>query len=1018
LKRNLFILLALLFFLPGAIVYASSYTGPGNRTTTHTTTTWSGIFEGRRCSQIGGVWAWRVETTCDCANTACVDAAKITYGSYYPGECTAANTSAHGQGVWASTCTSTTTTYTTTYDPVSTSRSLNCVTPGNSGWCRGGLSLTLNASEPIPGQSVIRFDNDSGVICNPANAPSITCTVPISQQGTHASDFWALSTWGDTSLKRAYSWNLDSLAPALTASASGTQNGDWYITDVSLSLSATDATSGIAPSTYRYRINNGAWQSGSSLTLSTDGIHTINAEVQDVAGNTGTRSLTIRLDKTAPTVNPSTSGIQQNGWFRTAVEAAANASDATSGLAWVEHRVNGGAWYPGGLVTVSADGVHSVTFRATDNAGHVTTREVLFSIDNTPPLLIHSLPAPGGENSWHTANVIATLSASDALSGLAPDGLRFRVNDGPWQTGGSLSLDADGLHTIEAQAQDLAGNLRTLSFNVAVDTTPPLLTVSAPEGWRNTGAVATATASDATSGIAAMQHRIAGGAWQNGANRFFEVEGIHEIEFRATDNAGFVTTRSATLQIDLTAPTVIAAPAPDGLDGWFVSHALIPLEALDTLSGVAPGSLEYRQEGQEWTAGEVVSVSQEGIYLIEARASDRAGNIGETSVEVRVDTTPPELEIVVTSEISEHNGWFRAPVTATALAADATSGLSTLSYRVQLADWQEGGSLVLGDGDHQLTMRAADVAGNKTETTRRFRVDGTPPVSTFAIVSGPLSGLVSLSGSSVDETSGIALVEHSLDGGLTWQVLPHTGGRWTMDYDTSSHPDGMHTILVRASDFAGNVELPVALGVMVNNVPPQVSISKSWWIWESGTLLVRPGVAALGVVRLQIICPGLQDVILEFRDLDKMPGEFTWNRRCGEGILAAPGEYQVILTACTNNGRCASDEGLIKIPAGQELEATATPEAVPSAELLPTRPAATPVITPRAVILPNVNEQIYLAPATIHWPLWLVPLAGLLGLVIALGANHVRDPRPRAVEKLADVFARRKDSINHLRRDC
>jgi hypothetical protein len=861
-KKAIFTLFALMVFIPAAVVYASSYTGPGNRTNISTD-----VIVRTQClsTQYDGfppVWRYR---DWDGVYAAPGSATALHWQATYPyaPEHTHCHSGLNGQYGWGEK-----TVNTGSYDPpVSTSRSLTCGTPGNSGWCRGGLTLTMNASEPIPGENVRRFDNDNGELCNPTNAPSITCIVPITQQGAHSSDFWALSTFGDTSYKRSYSWSLDSVAPAMAANTSGSQTGDWHTSNVTLSLSGTDATSGIASSTYRYRINGGAWQSGNGLSITTDGIYTINAEVQDVAGNTGAQNITIRLDKTPPLINPAITGTLNNGWYRFNPSVSANANDAMSGIASIEVRHNGGAWQTctvGDCVQdVTQDGVHVFEFRSTDNAGHVSSiRSVTIQRDNTPPVVTHSLPVPDGSNGWHISNPVIPLSANDALSGIFPDSLAYRVNGGSWATGNSVTISEDGTHTVDLQANDLAGNTGTDSFSV------------------------------------------------------------------------------------------------------------------------------------------------------------------------QVDTTPPDLDITVSSAAPTQNGWHVEPATAGAIASDATSGVGLVEYRVENAvastaragrfspapqsAWVTGDNLILTDGDHLVYMRATDVAGNKTVNSERIRVDLTLPTSTFAPLQGPVSGVVALTGISFDAHSGVDVVEYSFDDGLTWETISHTGGEWAVPFDTTGSPDGEYTILVRATDLAGHTELPpTSLTVTVNNKPPKPLMTESWWIWESGELAVEPGITPLGEIRLQITCGGQADVRLTFNDLAKLPSEFTWNRRCGDGHLAPPGDYQVTLTACNIYGKCDFVLGTIRIPEGQTPtltpEPTGEPKPTSTTTSVPSSPPATSPPEPPVEIMEIIAIAEAVPEVVARLSLWLLPLAGIVGSLAALGINHLHDPRPAAIRKLGSLLARRVD---------
>lgn len=568
--------------------------------------------------------------------------------------------------------------------------------------------------------------------------------------------------------------------------------------------------------------------------------------------------------------------------------------------------------------------------------------------------------------------------------------------------------------TVTASAGGSASGSRPWKF----DSAPPSTNLNVSggtlqNGWYRQYVDVFADASDAASGIASVQYQVDSGVWQNGNALRMEEDGTHTIAFRAADNAGHTVIGDVTLSIDLTAPTVTPAiPAPDGLNGWFVSNPTILLSALDTLSGIDPGSLEYRWNSLDWTAGTSVTVLQNGTHIVEARANDLAGNTGETSFDIRVDSVAPTLEIIVTSDTPQQNGWYVSPVTATAFATDTTSGLSRIEYRVGATSWINGSSLTLEDGVHQMAMRASDSAGNVKEVSRQVRLDSLAPVSSFVIVDGPLSGLTSLSGSSADATSEIALVEFSLDGGLTWQGLAHTAeGKWSIPYDTTTGPDGQYTVHVRATDNAGHTETPISLDVTVNNPPPKASLSKWWWIWESGQTKVDPGVTPLGSIRLQIACGDLPDVILEFNDLKKLPSAYTWNRRCGDGTLAAPGEYTVTLTACNIYGKSSSAVGAIRIPEGLATETptpTQEPTAVATAAATSPAPSRTAIIT-QVIISPGVPEAMSPTPATQSWPLWLLPAGALLGLFLILGFNAASDPRPQALHRLGSILKRTAD---------
>ncbi|TDW21653.1 ThuA domain-containing protein [Kribbella kalugense] len=163
-------------------------------------------------------------------------------------------------------------------------------------------------------------------------------------------------------------------------------------------------------------------------------------------------------DTVAPTVtlglDPSTpSG--QAGWWTAPVSATAMGVDDQGGQVYLEQKVGDGNWSEcTAPVTLSTDGTHTLSVRASDTAGNVSEpATVTVKLDQSPPTTtVTGLPATLGVAS--TTTVVATVA--DALSG--PGAATLAV-DGKATTG-SLDGVALGLgaHTLSATATDKAGN--------------------------------------------------------------------------------------------------------------------------------------------------------------------------------------------------------------------------------------------------------------------------------------------------------------------------------------------------------------------------------------------------------------------------------------------------------------------------------------------------------------------------------------------------------------------------------
>src|SRR5207244_6751786 len=104
---------------------------------------------------------------------------------------------------------------------------------------------------------------------------------------------------------------------------------------------------------------------------------------------------------------------------------------ASSGVANLSYRVDGGSWLPYNGPFVLGDGLHTVDDFASDQAGlaeaiHSTT----VAIDRTPPATTATITGTAGANGWYVSNVIVGLSADDSGSGVAAT--YVQVDGGNW----------------------------------------------------------------------------------------------------------------------------------------------------------------------------------------------------------------------------------------------------------------------------------------------------------------------------------------------------------------------------------------------------------------------------------------------------------------------------------------------------------------------------------------------------------------------------------------------------------
>ena len=454
-----------------------------------------------------------------------------------------------------------------------------------------------------------------------------------------------------------------------------------------------------------------------------------------------------------------------------------------------------------------------------------------------------------------------------------------------------------------------------------------------------------------------------------------------------------------------------------GNAGWCKGGAELELAANDP-QGYAV-TITGDLAGTPFTCGDVCSLAlPEGTGTANYTATSSSGRTASESSTWKRDVTPPGLSLVVPL-VDGKNSWYVSALDVSATASDAHSGVLSVQASVD-----EGGTWVplplhLDDGVYPVAVQARDVAGNVSTTTDVFLIDTVPPVITIEEpAEGTLvRGTATLSGQLEDETSGPAGGEYSFDDGLIWKPVSVAGnGTWSFQWDTQGFPNGDYTLLMRGMDEAGNLGEPGQVEVLVDNLPPSVSLTKRWWIWETGTLKVSPNTFPIASVRLKI--SDRQNrwpaVVVEY-DQDEVPEQVVWDQRFGNGVLAPSGEYRVDVVVCDVHDLCGSATGVIAIPVVAPGTSTFTPSPIVTAMATFTPTSAATATAFPTVIPVTPGPEVTLVPAqsmeSRSFPWWQV--LELLGLMLAIASASVADPRPQAIYRLTDSMKQISDS-DHL----
>jgi len=212
----------------------------------------------------------------------------------------------------------------------------------------------------------------------------------------------------DVLLRSKFAPNIDKIsvapfvepAPEVTATASSSSpaTDGWFRSAATVTLALNTGVSG----SIQYRINGtGEWLSYSgALTISGEGSHTVSyravADGEPVTGSVG--SLGLKIDGTAPTVVASVGS--------RVVTLTSN--DAGSGVRQVDYSLNGGAWTAYSAPVAVGQSGTTVTYRATDVAGNVSTTDTI----TVPEVGVDSVTNVSAPTISGKGALGATLSAS------------------------------------------------------------------------------------------------------------------------------------------------------------------------------------------------------------------------------------------------------------------------------------------------------------------------------------------------------------------------------------------------------------------------------------------------------------------------------------------------------------------------------------------------------------------------------------------------------------------------------
>lgn len=211
------------------------------------------------------------------------------------------------------------------------------------------------------------------------------------------------------------------------------------------------------------------------------GENTLRFSATDAAGNTTEVHRTIRLDPRAPELKITSPRPGQRVASKR-VDLVGRVVDPTSSIAWV--MINGIRIVPtasGDFATVlplNIEGENRFDFIASDGAGNHVSASLTVIRDTQPPDLQLAQPAEGLYTDEPALALTGTASdRGTSVVSVTADGISVPLKEGRFKT--TLALK-EGENALHLTATDDAGNVKTLSRSVILDTHPPKITIDSP----------------------------------------------------------------------------------------------------------------------------------------------------------------------------------------------------------------------------------------------------------------------------------------------------------------------------------------------------------------------------------------------------------------------------------------------------------------------------------------------------------------------------------------------------------
>ncbi|WP_436322591.1 Ig-like domain-containing protein [Vibrio cidicii] len=490
-------------------------------------------------------------------------------------------------------------------------------------------------------------------------------------------------------------------------------------------------------------------------------------------------------------------------------------------------------------ITYSLSGTDASQFNINSSSGVITFK--------TAP----DYENPGDSGGNNVYNLTVTANDGGSSNNTAIQNITITVTDVD-----DTAPDAPSTPDLDTASDTGASN----TDNITNDTTPTF------SGTAESGSTVTLYSDQVGGGSTVIGTGTAtGGNWQITTDAL--TAGVtHAITAKATDSANNVSSSSSALSvtIDNTAPSAPSTPDLAASSDTGTSNTdNITNDTTPTFSGTAEsgstvtlysdqvgggatsiGSATATDGNWQITTDELAA----GVtHAITAKATDSANNVSNSSsaLSVTIDNTAPSAPSTPDLAASSDTGTSNTDnltndTTPTFTGSGTTGDTVTLvsnvdgtigSALVSGGVWSITASSALTAGDHTITARATDAAGNTADSASlAITLDTSVPTPT---ITTPIEGdgrvnaaedgdvLIAGTGAEPGNSVTVAITDNSNTDSRT--VIADSSGDWTIDgseFDVSSFNNGTLTVTATQSDVAGNTSSAANTTVTLDNSAP------------------------------------------------------------------------------------------------------------------------------------------------------------------------------------------------------